>query len=156
MESRIRGEIRTTHSELTGCKSYQKPVDDEGEPLDPQLPSDLTNLSDTRLGKLFGEFCRCAQFYQLRLAENGVTKSIAKYTEKYARSATRLLKSGNIPDKDAEVETDPRVSDRSQKTLVAEAQEVMLQGLLNVNLMGRDAISREFTRREKTENNGRT
>lgn len=129
----------------------KRPLGSSGKELNPKLPSDLTLLSDTRLGALFGEFCIMTQFAKQQLAAKRVQRAGAKVAEKYARAETRLRKEGSVPDKDAQVEVDRRVRSRAMEVLVTEGVETLTEAMLDAYIVGRDALSREMTRRFSTE-----
>lgn len=124
-----------------------RPLGKSGEPLNPQLPYDLTSLNDVKLGQLYSEFCTMAQYAQMHTAITTVEKAIAKQREKFMRAKVRLQKEGTVPDKEAQVEVDSSVRKRVVATLTGEGIETLTQSMLQGYLIGRDAISREMTRR---------
>lgn len=138
-----------------GLRVPPRPVGEDGEPLDPVLPPDLTALSDQQLGRLFSQFACMAQYIQLYLARRGVETAVYKSEEKKLRAKVRLEKSGTSPDKDAKAEVDPRVREMGFHYLVAEGAWTMTDAAMNAFLIGRDATSREMTRRISLLQNGR-
>lgn len=125
----------------------ERPRKKDGSLLDPQLPPDLTTLNDVQIGRLFTQFCLMAQYVQLQLAVWTVEKTVAKQAEKYVRAETRLRKDGTVSERDAATEVDKRVRDRTMKTLTSEGVETMTNAMMQRYIIGRDAISREMTRR---------
>lgn len=125
-----------------------RPKLSSGEFLDPRLPVNLTGLNDVQLGKLYGEFCIMAQYAQLQLALKGVDRAVAKQAERMTRAEVQLVRTGTVADKAAKVEIDARVQERSLATLVGENVEVLTDAFLQVYIIGRDACSREMSRRQ--------
>ena len=130
-----------------GLPLPRRPKDRDGKDLNPQLPTDLTALNDAQLGKVYGEFCVMAQYAQTRLAVHSVTKSVQEAARRYAAAETRLRKEGTVADKASQAEVDPRVRARAVAVLVGESVETLTQAVLEGYLIGRDALSREMTRR---------
>lgn len=128
-------------------RAPRRPLNEKGEPLDPQLPRDLTALSDIAIGKIHGEFALMAQYATLHLAILGVVAAATKKADKITRAKVRLEKTGTNPDKEAKVEVDPRVRTIGFDVLVGESTCTLTEAALQGYLIGRDAISREMTRR---------
>lgn len=128
----------------------ERPCGPSGDPLDPKLPSDLTSLNDIKLGKLYGQFCQMSQYAQLHLAIYSVQKSVYRQAEKYLRARSHLQQEGTVADKSASVECDKRVREMTMKSLVEQGTEDLTQAMLASFLIGRDACSRELTRRQIT------
>lgn len=118
------------------------------ELLNPRLPINLTSLNDVQLGRLHGEFCLMAQYVQLQMAVKAVEKATAQKAEKITRAESLLRRSGTVADKAAQVEIDPRVLARSLSSLVGENVEKLSEAFFEVFLIGRDACSREMSRRQ--------
>ncbi len=130
-------------------KMPERPLNRQGEPLDPQLPFDLTKLNDERLSKLFGEFCRMAQYAKLHLAMFAVKKAITKRQDKIARAEAQLLtQGGSVKDKAARIELDKNVHRASMNALKADGVEALTEAMFEGYLIGRDCLSREQTRRQ--------
>jgi|FreactcultureFD7_1027221.scaffolds.fasta_scaffold01281_4 hypothetical protein len=119
-----------------------------GEPLSPRLPGDLTALNDIKLGQLYSEFCTVAQWAKAQLAVLSVEKSIAKYADRLLRSQTHLIKEGTVPDKAAQVESDSEVVKVYIDCLKTEGVEAITAAVLDGYIIGKDACSRELTRRQ--------
>lgn len=132
-------------------RMLSRPVDDDGENLNPVLPPDLTALNDEELGCLYGQFCQMVQYVQLQLSAAGVRRALAERAEKYARAEAWLRKSGTVGDKEAQVEVELAVQERSVEALVESASESMKDHLMQSYLIGKEACSRELTRRLGTQ-----
>ena len=130
-------------------KKIQRPVDENGDPLNPVLPPDLTALTDECLGRLFSEFACMAQYVKLHLAVRIVEVAEAKRSDKIMRARVRLEKTGTVEDKAAKVEVDPRTRKTSMSLLVDEGTETMTAAIMETYLIGRDACSREMSRRQR-------
>lgn len=130
-----------------GLTVPRRPKTLDGEDLNPELPADLTALTDQELGRLHGEFACMAQYIQLRLAQRSVETSVYKSEERKLRAKVRLEKTGTNPDKEAKAEVDPRVRELGFHYLVAEGAQTMTDAAMSAFLIGRDATSREMTRR---------
>ncbi len=124
-----------------------RPRDSDGGYLNPALPTDLTALNDEELGCLYGQFCMMVQYVQLQLAVQGVRRALADRAEKYIRARTWLTKSGTVGDKEAQVEVELAVQERSLEALTEGASESLKDQLMQSYLIGKDACSREVTRR---------
>lgn len=150
----IREKAAQAHLEVTkGFASLQvrvppRPALKNGQLLEPLLPEDLTVLNDVLLGRLFSEFACMAQYVQLHLAAKSVNTAIKRRIERHIRASVRLEKDGTVEDKTAQVDVDIRSIDISFDLAVAEGVEVMTKGVMDMYVSGRDAISREITRRQ--------
>lgn len=147
-------ETRTIHEEAwAGLEAAQlygvpRPVTTDGSLLNPRLPPDLTVLNDIMLAKLFSEFACMAQYAKLHLARMAVMAAEAKRNEKLVRAKIRLEKSGQVGDRDAKTEIDPKTVEASFNTHVASGTFDLSEAVMEGYLIGRDACSREQTRRQ--------
>jgi hypothetical protein len=130
----------------------RRPKDIDGNPLDPQMPADITMLNDEQLGRLHGEFAAMVSYVYGQLGLRAVEHSISKRADKLMRAQVRLGKSGTVEDKAASTETDSRTRAVSELLLVAEATERLTQAIHDGYLVGRDLCSRDMTRRMSTNN----
>lgn len=128
-------------------KTIPRPKDYDGHDLNPRLPPDLTALNDEELGCLYGHFCQMVQYVQLQLAMQGVRRALSERAEKYERAKAWLMKSGTVGDKEAQVEVEQEVQKRGLEALVESAAESLKDHLMQSYLIGKDACSRELTRR---------
>jgi len=133
-----------------------RPVNDDGTALNPQLPPDLTALNDVEIGRLHSQFACMAQYAITRLAIMAVETAVAKKEEKFVRAKVRTEKSGTVADKDMKVDLDRRTRSAGHHTLVGESTEGLTRAVLEGFLIGRDATSREMTRRHRTDWGNRT
>lgn len=130
-------------------RTIPRPSTKDGKPIFPTLPNDLTTLDDHQLGRLYTQFAAMASYVQLELAVVAVERAAVKHVERRLRAERRVVSDGtNIPDRDAEVENDSRVREWALEGTKAEALEMMLTSTLQSYLIGRDATSREQTRRQ--------
>lgn len=132
-----------------GLSEIPRPLKTDGNPLNPILPQDLTVLDDIQLARLYSEFCLMAQYVKLQLARKVVEHSEDKRQEKMTRALVRLAKSGQVGDKDSKTEIDPQTKDSAYRTQVSYGTQVLTEAMMEVYLIGRDACSREQTRRQK-------
>lgn len=126
----------------------RRPKNPDGSFLDPQLPTDLTLVEDEELGRIHSEFACMARYAQLVIAVKAVEAAKVKRGDKVIRARVRLEKSGTNPDKDAKTEIDPRTRQSAVEVLIGEGVESMSKAMLEGYLIGRDACSREQTRRQ--------
>lgn len=128
-------------------KMIARPTDYDGHDLNPKLPPDLTALNDEELGSLYGHFCQMVQYVQLQLAVQGVRRALSERAEKYERARAWLMKGGTVGDKEAQVEVEQEVQAKGLEALVESAAESLKDHLMQSYLIGKDACSRELTRR---------
>jgi hypothetical protein len=121
----------------------------DGEYLNPVLPTDLTVLDDVAVGRLFSEFACMAIYVKLCLAVRVVETAEVKRSDKIMRARVRLEKEGTVEDKAAQVEIDHRTKSVSRELLLGEGVETLTSALMEAYLIGRDAVSRELSRRQK-------
>jgi hypothetical protein len=129
-------------------RAVRRPVDAEGEPLQPQFPHDVSKLTDEALARRQSEFAAMAQYAQFQLALRAVEHSIARRADRITRAKVRLEKSGTNDDKAAKTEVDSRSRATSHLLLIAEGGERLTQAVLDGYIIGRDLCSREQTRRQ--------
>jgi hypothetical protein len=122
-----------------------------GQPLEPRLPRDLTQLNDQQLGRLLTEFCIVLQWAKGVHTLHAVEAAEAVRYEKIVRAKAFLAAEGNRETRSALVETDRAVVEASERASVADAMREMLYAVYDGYLVGRDAISRELTRRIELE-----
>lgn len=132
-------------------RAPERPQVEQGGFIDPVLPPDITKLSDLQLGQLYGEFCAMAQYVGPRAAIKAMATASARRTDKIIRARSHLKQTGTVGDKAAQVEVDADVLQSSYALAVAENEEVLVQAMLETYVIGREALSRELTRRQKVE-----
>jgi hypothetical protein len=139
-----------------GLSAIARPMRADGSALNPVLPMDLTVLDDVQLARLYSEFSLMAQYVKLQLARMVVEHSEDRRQEKMIRALVRLEKSGQVGDKDAKCEVDPKTRDSAYRTQVSYGTQVLTEAMMEAYLIGRDACSREQTRRQKIWEDRRT
>lgn len=127
-----------------------RPLDDNGDPLDPQLPNDLTQMNDTALGALLTKFVRVLQWAKGVTAQHDVDAAEAKRRDKIARAKARI-RLGDQPGAAQMIEVDPAVEAASMDLMVAEGAAKLSGAVYEGYLAARDGISRELTRRIELE-----
>jgi hypothetical protein len=147
VEDRVMDRVRERFDTLR-VRTPARPTDSKGEPLNPRLPNDLTTLNDEELGRVFSEFACMCVYVKMHLAVRAVEHAEAKRRDKITRAQVRLTKEGTVEDKAAQVEVDSKTRSSSYELLVVEGTEVMTSALMESFLIGRDAASREMSRRQ--------
>lgn len=125
----------------------QRPKDEKGNYIDPQVPPDITKLNDEQLGKLHSQFAAMMAYVYGQVGLRAVERAIAEQTNIKTRAHVRLVKTGTVADKQAKVETDSRAETSGEMLLVAQSAEGLTQAIFNAYQVGRDLCSRELTRR---------
>jgi len=126
----------------------ERPKNEDGSDMNPMLPYDISIISSEELGKLYGQFACMCQYAKIRLAVRSVRKAISKRRDKMVRATVRLEKNGHDGDKTAKTEIDPRTTEVSLALLTEEGTELLMDAALESYLIGRDACSREMSRRD--------
>ncbi len=124
-----------------------RPRKSNGDLLNPTLPSNLTTISDDKLGELYGDFAAMIAYVRPRLAMKELLLKIQRRRERIIRAVARAGKRGTVHDKDYEMERDQRVIDAVFDVAVAEGVESMTSAILSGLVDGKDTLSREITRR---------
>lgn len=120
-----------------------------GEPSNPQMPEDITEISDVELGRLHGKYNAYLDWLEDQAAyADGVATDQAAYLNR-VKAEVRLLKSGTVADKDAKVLTDERVIAAEDALFEAQARKQLLRARVRGCEKCANALSREQTRREK-------
>jgi hypothetical protein len=128
-----------------------RPVYEDGDPMDPQLPPDLTQLTDDALGSLYTEFCAMAQWVGFQHSVSSVSRARLEVAAKRIRSRVYLAQSGNREEKAALTDVNPEVRSIEDQLLLAQNLEMLAFPVLNSYLIGKEATSREMTRRQGTD-----
>lgn len=129
-------------------KPVERPVyPDTGEDINPVLPSDLTRLTDTELGALYTEFSAMVVWvgYRHGLAATLRIKLEAEKNRMFSRLF--LQQSGNREEKKAKADTDPGMVEVEDDWILAQTMETLLFPILQGYIAGKEATSREITRR---------
>ena len=131
-------------------RQVPRPVGISGNVMNPVLPADLTVLNDVQLGRLYGEFAAMAQYAQLQLAIHGVTAAVSRRDEKIVRAKARLRAECSRDDKPSFIEVQDQVKKATLDLVVCEGVAELTRAVFEGFLVGRDALSRELTRRGLT------
>jgi len=124
-----------------------QPTDADGYALDPQMPHDITAVTNTELGTLYGQFVAMATWLDGEATEKEMRAVEAEAYVDHLKAATRLSKTGTVPDKDARTNNDPEVISAEQELLVAQAKAKLLRTRVRGLERCASALSREITRR---------
>lgn len=139
--------VGRVRAEAARLPRWQRPLDVHGNPLEPQLPRDLTALNDAQLGTLWTQFCAMVQWSKGVLTEKAVEAAELARREKIVRAKVFLLATGNREEKAAKVETHPDVQDVTAALFMAVSVERLAGAVHEGYLVGKEAVSREVTRR---------
>ena len=129
----------------------ERPLYEDGEPMSPVLPPDLSAITDEALGSLYTEFCAMAQWVGFQVALSSVVRARLEIVAKRVRSRVYLNQSGNREERAAKADTDPQVTSTEDELLLAQNLEALAFPVLNSYLIGKEATSREITRRQGTD-----
>lgn len=124
-----------------------RPLADDGTPLDPKLPNNVTEITSEELGDIHSQFAIMTQYAIQITAIADIERAARARIDKFTRAKTHLFKTGTVQDKAAKVETDPAVQKSSFETLKSDSTHVLTRAMLDSYLTGRDLCSREMTRR---------
>lgn len=128
-----------------------RPTYEDGTPLNPQLPPDLTRLNDQELGSLYTAFCAMAQWVGFQHGLATAARAKLEMEAKRVRSRVFLQQSGNREEKAAKADTHPEVIRVEDEMLLAQNLEALTYPVLNSYLIGKESTSREMTRRQGTD-----
>ena len=129
-------------------KPVERPVyPDTGEDINPVLPADLTRLEDVELGALYTEFSAMVVWvgYRHGLAATLRIKLEAEKNRTFSRLF--LQQTGNREEKKAKADTDPQMVEIEDDWVLAQTMETLLFPILQGYVAGKEATSREVTRR---------
>ncbi len=133
-----------------GLVLLERPLGEDGENLEPCLPYDLTVIDDVCLGRLYGQFCLMAQYSQMQAALYATRSAVFRQTEKLIRAEEWMRQEGTVKDKEHSNEASTRVKNITFKAQVESGTERLTTAMLESYVIGRDACSRELTRRQIT------
>lgn len=132
---------------LLKLQAPRRPKAEGGKKLNPSLPFDITAISDERLGRLHGEFAAMSQYALFWASYAAVKHAIVRREDRLMRARVRMTVTGSQADKSAKVEISSRVQKLARRMLIVEGVEVLAKATLDGYIIGRDATSREITRR---------
>lgn len=130
-----------------GLGRWPRPLEEDGSPMDPRLPPDITRVTDEELFRLYGQFCAMAQWVGFQLGIVQTQKLISEQERERLKSRLWLAETGNREDRKAKVDSNADFQRAENEALVKAALEGMTYPVFNGYLIGKEATSRELTRR---------
>lgn len=128
-------------------KALDRPLDDEGQVLEPTLPKDLTQIEDEVLGWLYTSFARMVQYSAAHLSRAETETATLKRTFKLKAAEAAITYNGPRGLMKASLTVDPTLRALEDQILTSEALAGLLRGLHSGYLIGHQSASREMTRR---------
>lgn len=128
-----------------------RPLDEEGGELAPVLPASLQQLEDEQLTQLYTSFCAMTQWMGVIAARVSAHRAKLEMDLKRLRSRIFISSGGNRELKAAAVDVHPDVVALEEQFLIAQAMEGTVQATFSAYITGKEATSRDFTRRQGTE-----
>lgn len=126
----------------------KRPVTDDGDLLEPELPDDLSKVTTADLCQLMNDFARMADYAEAALAlidgQDSVTSMNEKVIQKleYLRSGAKSQK-----DKEAFAFISEEALLKSAQALQRRAEKTLTKAVLERYIRGYKVLSRELTRR---------
>lgn len=134
----------------------QQPLGPTGEPLQPQLPADITKLSNERLGQLYGEFVAVATYADAQLGLSDIVHVETEYTSEMTEARWGLHTEGqNKDERTYALRTNSHVKHARESALTKRARKVLLSKLISGYERAINALSREMSRRGLEQTNER-
>lgn len=124
-----------------------RPVTDDGEIIEPRVPHDLTILKDHELGRLYSEFSCMMQYAQASLGWIEAQRLLDKRAARMTRSEAKVLHTGKVALLEAMVDLEPKTRAKEHQATVSDAVAIITTAMFKSYEVGRDACSREMTRR---------
>lgn len=135
-----------------GLTAWRRPAGPDGRALEPRLPPDLTALTDQAVGRLWTEFCAFVQFAKGVHALHAVEAAEAARADRLLRARVYLEQDATSREaRAAAAEADPRVAASGEALAVADATRELSYAVYEGANVGREAVSREMTRRIELE-----
>jgi len=126
-----------------------RPVDGNGVAISPQLPPDLTILSNQELGALYTEFCAMVAYAYGQAALTDVEYTIKREAHSLAKTKAMLASNeAKLYLKKAETKVGKQFQKLARDELVAESTAKLTQAVLEGFITGKESTSREITRRQ--------
>jgi hypothetical protein len=145
-EDRVKSLVKKL--EVLRLRPIDRPTFSDGSPMEAALPPDLTIITDEELGELYTQFCAMAQWVGFQYAVAQRTRAQLEILAKRVRSRSYLSQHGNREEKAARSDIDPVVVSSEDELQVAADIEGLTYPVLNAYLIGKEATSREITRRQ--------
>jgi hypothetical protein len=131
-----------------GLPIPERPTDERGQTLEPEMPADITALSLDQLGRLYGQFSAMAGYAAAQVALSEVDTHEAKSRLGYIEATMGLQSEGkNAQERRWAIEVSDPYVQAEQTWLTCKATTTLLQQLLERYKDGRATLSRELTRR---------
>lgn len=125
-----------------------QPVDDQGNPLQPQLPSDITKLTNEQLGRLYGEFVAVASYADAHLGLSDIVHVETEYHGDVTEATWGLQADGsNRDERTFATRINHKVRVARETALTKRARKVLLSKLITGYERAINALSREMSRR---------
>lgn len=151
-ESPLRGMVRK-RMEQVRMSRWAKPCGPDKIDLDPKLPHDLTAINEHQLGMLWTQFCAMVQWSKMVATDFAVDAAEAKMVDRRLRAKAFLQTKGDgsREERAAMVETEDLVVQSVNHLFYCEALRDLSLAVYEGYLTGKEAISREITRRQSLE-----
>lgn len=125
-----------------------QPLNSQGQPLQPQLPSDITRLTSEQLGRLYGEFVAVASYAEAHLGLSDIVHVETEYQGDVTEATWGLQTDGaNKDERTYALKTNHKVRTARETALVKRARKVLLSKLITGYERAINALSREMSRR---------
>jgi hypothetical protein len=119
-----------------------------GQPsADPDMPSDVTELSSQELGTLYAQFVAYTEFLESKAALAEITSEEDAAYHLHIEAEVRLSKSGTVQDKAAKTLQDPKYIESEIRAISSKAKAKLLRARAKGYERCGNALSREMTRR---------
>lgn len=125
-----------------GCTLPDRPCED------PDMPADVTMLSNEQLGLLHGQFSAFAVYLGSQLGLAVVAASEQKAYLAHISAEIRLRKAGTVKDKDSKTLNDARFIESEMELLRREAKVELLKARMFGYRDFKETLSREISRRQ--------
>ena len=136
-----------TRFQALKLKALDRPLDDEGQVLEPTLPKDLTQIEDNALGWLYGNFAVMVQYSAAHLSRAETEAATAKRALRIRAAEAAIAYKGPRGLMKAFLTLEPSLRALEDQIATSEALAGLLKGLHSSYLIGHQSCSREMTRR---------
>ncbi len=133
----------------------KRPLDGEA-PIEPILPADITRLHNKELGKLYGQFCAMASYAHTQAALASIDWTYKMTVARFAKAKFLITATGKVTDKRLAMEADPEFQKYISEEAQAETTATLLQSVYEGYVLGKEATSREISRRMGLDERGGT
>lgn len=141
----IAGALETLHN--FRLRLPKRPVTDDGY-LEPELPSDLSKVTDIDLCQLMNDFARMADYAEATVAIMDGQDSITSQNEKTIQKIEYLQSNAKSQkDREAMAQISPQVLLKGARAHQRRAEKLLTRAVLERYIRGYKVLSRELTRR---------